>query len=70
MEATTRMTARIREIEPGVIEADYTLEPPRMADAEVEYTKRFKDRVAARAWLESMAVAHAVVPVDVMWIED
>ena len=43
-EGAIRMTARVQEIEPGVIEADYTIEPPIEADADAEYVRRFATR--------------------------
>ena len=47
------MTARIYEIEPGVIDGDYTIEPPEEADAESEYARRFTTKAEARAWLDA-----------------
>ena len=68
-EAGIRMTARIHEVEPGVIEADYTIEPPEAAEADAEYVRRFATEAEARAWLQAMAGAHGVDPTDLVWVQ-
>ena len=69
-EAGIRMTARIHEVEPGVIEADYTIEPPEAAEADADYVRRFATEAEARAWLQAMAGAHGVDPTDLVWVQD
>ena len=69
-EAGIRMTARIHEVEPGVIEADYTIEPPIEADADAEYARRFATEAEARSWLEAMAGRHGVAPAALIWVRD
>lgn len=64
------MTARLHEVEPGVIEGDYTIEPPEEADPNAEYVRRFATEAEARAWLQAMARAHGVDPADLVWVED
>ena len=64
-----RMTARIYEIEPGVIDGDFTIEPPEEADADSEYARRFTTKAEARAWLEAMARARDIDPGEVVWVE-
>ena len=65
-----RMTARVHEVEPGVIEGDYTIEPPEEADPDAEYVRRFATEAEARAWLRAMAATHGVDPADLVWVED
>jgi hypothetical protein len=69
-EAGIRMTARTHEVEPGVIEADYTIEPPEAAEADAEYVRRFVTEAEARAWLQTMARAHGVDSTDLVWVQD
>lgn len=69
-EGAIRMTARVQEIEPGVIEADYTIEPPIEADADAEYVRRFATQAEARSWLEAMAGQHGVAPAALIWVRD
>lgn len=69
-EAEIRMTARIHEVEPGVIEGDYTIEPPEAADPHAEYVRRFATASAARDWLQAMARLHGVDPARLIWIRD
>ena len=69
-EAGIRMTARIHDVEPGVVEADYTIEPPEAAEADAEYVRRFAAEAEARAWLQAMAAAHGVDPTDLVWVQD
>ena len=65
-----RMTARIHRVEPGVIEGDYTIEPPDAADPDAEYVRRFATEAEARAWLEATARAHGVEPAALVWVQD
>lgn len=65
-----RMTARIRKIEDGVFEADYTVEPAEELAESTEYVHRFPTRAEARAWLEGKAAAHEVHLSEVVWVED
>ena len=65
-----RMTARIHDVEPGVVEGDYTIEPPDAADPNAEYVKRFATEAEARVWLQAMASAHDVDLTDVIWVQD
>ncbi len=69
-EGAIRMTARVHEVEPGVVEADYTIEPPIEADADVEYVRRFATEAEARAWLAAMAGQHGVAPAALIWVRD
>ena len=69
-EAGIRMTARVHEVEPGVIEGDYTIEPAEAAEADAEYVRRFATEAEARAWLQGMARAHGVGPADLVWVQD
>ena len=69
-EGAIRMTARVHEIEPGVVEADYTIEPPIEADADTEYVRRFATEAEARAWLEAMAGQHGVASGALVWVRD
>ena len=47
-----RMTARVRKIEDGVFEADYTIEPAEELTADSDYMRRFATEAEARAWLQ------------------
>lgn len=69
-EGEIRMTARVHEVEPGVIEGDYTIEPPEAADPAAEYVRRFATEAEARAWLEAMARTHGVEPAGLIWVQD
>ncbi|MFO1039920.1 MAG: hypothetical protein U1E45_24010 [Geminicoccaceae bacterium] len=65
-----RMTARVREIVPGDVEADYTIEPPEAAKADADYVRRFHRVDEARAWITDMARQQGVAADSVIWLDD
>ena len=65
-----RMTARVRKIEDGVFEADYTIEPAEELTADSDYMRRFATEAEARAWLQGKAAEHEIEPAEVFWVSD
>ena len=65
-----RMTARVRKIEEGVFEADYTVEPAEELTADTEYMHRFATEAEARAWLQGKAAEHEIEPAELFWVSD
>ncbi|MFL5334881.1 MAG: hypothetical protein ACJ8H8_17240 [Geminicoccaceae bacterium] len=62
------MTARIHEVEEGVYEADFTIEPTEDLTPTTEYDRRFATEAEARAWLARMAETRAIDVAEIEWI--
>lgn len=61
-----RMEAWVEEIEPGVLEAGYTLEP-RATVTTTERVERFESKVAARQWVVDTAKLHGIERASICW---
>ena len=67
-DSETRMTARIQNVEEGVYEADFTIEPTEELTPTTEYDRRFATEAEARAWLTQMAEARSVDISEIVWL--
>jgi hypothetical protein len=65
------MVARIKEVEPDVFEAGYTLERDRSVTVTTEDdSSRFRSRAEARAWIEQAAADRGIPSESIMWEEE